>query len=463
MHAPAGGLPRSLRDAARQHWHHVVMLAWLGVAVAVYGRHGGQSWHFVATGARSILCMSGDDPAGTPCGLHVYAQHPDVQIGPLSLLVAAPAVAFRYRDGFDIARVVMALLGFVILLLVERGARLARRTDPDRLRLRVLLASLAFFPAWADLAVGFGHLDDVLALTFTACAVHAVTRGNQRTAGWCLALATLSKPWAAAFLPLLLGLPRGMRLRAAAHAVVPVIVAALPFVLADRQTLRAGSFRIPNADASSLRVLGVTDATPPWDRPAQLVIGLLLGAVAARVGRWQAVIMLAAATRIMLDPQVYSYYTAGVLLGAVIWDIQVRPGRTVPLWTWAVFGALFGVRYLPLAPTTLGVLRLTICLVIIVCAAWAPGLLAHVSPPRRWPHPDLAAQAAGPPLPTQPGPGGDPQPGPESVRGSGDPVSGNPASGDDVPGSREPAAAAPGRPGRASRHPQRDRPRPAGG
>jgi len=56
--------------------------------------------------------------------------------------------------------------------------------------------------------------------------------------------------------------------------------------------------------------------------------------------------MLAAATRIMLDPQVYSYYTASVLLGALIWDIQVRPGRIVPLWTWSVFGALFGSRYL---------------------------------------------------------------------------------------------------------------------
>ncbi|HEY6797932.1 MAG TPA: hypothetical protein VI248_24925 [Kineosporiaceae bacterium] len=369
----------------RRQAHVAVAAVWLGACVAVFARHGGQSWHFVATGARSLFCLQ--YPRGIqPCGLHVYAWHPDVQIGPLSLVAAAPAVLLRRADGFDLARLGMACAGLAVLVLVERGAPAAgsgRSADRSRLRVRFLLAALAFFPAWADLAVGFGHLDDVLALTCTAAAVHAVTRGRPGAAGWLLAMATLSKPWALAFLPVIGGLPAGSRRPALTRAVVPVVAAALPFLLADRGTLRAAAFRIPNAASSSLRLLGVTDATPWWDRPAQLAIGLLLGVLAVRRGRWRAAVMIAAATRIALDPQVYSYYTASVLVGTLIWDLQVRPGRRVPVWTWAVCGALFASRYLPLGPTTLAVLRLAICATIIGCALLAPGLLARITSPLR--------------------------------------------------------------------------------
>jgi hypothetical protein len=357
----------------------VLAAAWLAVCAAVYARHGGQSWHFVATGARSLFCLQ--HPRGVqPCGLHLYAEHPDVQIGPLSLLAAVPAVLLRHADGFDLARLGMAVAGLVILVLVEGGAgRPDARADAARLRVRVTLAALAFFPAWADLAVGFGHLDDVLALLFTVAAVRAVVLRRPRAAGWLLAMATLSKPWALAFLPLLGGLPAGSRRPALARAVVPVAAAALPFLLADRGTLRAAGFRIPNAPSSVLRLLGVSDATPPWDRPAQLAIGLGLGMLAVRRGRWPAVVMIAAATRIALDPQVYSYYTASLLVGTLIWDLRVRSGRHVPLWTFAVCGAVFGSRYVPLGPATLAVLRLAICLTVISCALFAPGILARIS------------------------------------------------------------------------------------
>jgi hypothetical protein len=377
----ASGLPT-------RHWHHAVLLVWLAVSVAIYGRHGGQSWHFMATGARSLLCL--EQPPGQQCGLHVYAVHSDLQIGPLSLLLAAPAVQLQGADGFTLARLGMALAGWVIVLLVER-ADLIRESwgeadgpQARRRRLRVLLAGLAFLPAWADLAVGFGHLDDVLALLFTALACYAVVDRRGEAAGWFLACATLSKPWAVAFLPLLLALPAG-RLRALVRAVVPVAAVAALFVLADPQTLRAASFRIPNAAASSLRVLGVTDATPHWDRPVQFLLGILLGVWAVRLHRWRAVVMIAAATRIMLDPQVYSYYTASVLVGTIVWDIQERRGRVVPLWTWAAFAALFVSRYLPVEAPTLGKLRLGICLVLIAFALFAPGLLATIAPPRRRP------------------------------------------------------------------------------
>ena len=366
-----------IERAWRRHWHHVALAAWLLLSVLFYAHRGGQSWHYFITGAQSMFCQV---RPGIPCGLHLYAQHPDLQIGPLSLMVAAGPTLLG--GGFPVARTAMALLGYLVLLLAERGARTASRAEKVRLRRRVLLAGLVFFPAWADLSVAFGHLDDVLALVFTAIAVHSVANGRPRLVGWSLCLAMISKPWAVAFLPLALAAPRGQRIATALRAVVPTLLVMAPFVLADPGTLGASAFRIPNAPASALRVLGVTDATPPWDRPAQFALGILLGVLAVRGRRWQAVVMLAAASRILLDPQVYSYYTAGVLLGALIWDIQVRRGRTVPAWSWTVFAALFACRYLPLPPPVLGDLRLAVCVVIILCALFLLDTLGWFFPAR---------------------------------------------------------------------------------
>ena len=166
-----------------------------------------------------------------------------------------------------------------------------------------------------------------------------------------------------------MAVPAGRRLRTAAWAVVPVIGLAALFVLADPATLAAARFGIPNAPSSSLRVLGVNaTTTPAWDRPVQFALGLALGAVAVLRGRWAAVVMVAAAARIALDPGVYSYYTAAILLGAVVWDVQARRGRIFPLWSWLVFAALFVCRYLPLQPHVLGSLRLGVCVIVVSAA-----------------------------------------------------------------------------------------------
>jgi hypothetical protein len=111
----------------------------------------------------------------------------------------------------------------------------------------------------------------------------------------------------------------------------------------------------------------------------QFALGLALGALAVVRGRWPAVVMVAAAARIALDPGVYSYYTAAILLGAVIWDIQARQGRTFPLWSWLVFVGLFACRYLPLSPHVLGVLRLGVCFVV-TAAVFRPARRPKESP-----------------------------------------------------------------------------------
>ncbi len=361
-------------------WHHLVLLAWLALWVAIFRHHGGHSWHYFATGSRSLLCLPhADEPAR--CGLHVYAVHPELQIGPLSLLLAGVVTTWQHNDGVGVAEVFMALAGWAVLLVLERDAR--RETPQplqDLLRRRVLLAGLVFLPVWTNLAVRFAHLDDVLALLCTTAALYALTRCRPTATGLALALATLAKPWAIAFLPLVLALPRGRRL-ALCWAVLPVVGAAALFLLADPHTLTAARFAIPNVASSSLRTLGVSDPnTPGWDRPAQFGLGMALAALAVHRSRWRAVVMVASAVRIMLDPSVYSYYTAGILLGAVVWDIHARRGRVIPAWSWLTFGALFACRYLQLPDAVLGATRLTVCLVIICCALWLPPTLGWFWP-----------------------------------------------------------------------------------
>ncbi|MDQ1701440.1 MAG: hypothetical protein QOF57_692 [Frankiaceae bacterium] len=357
---PGGGL-------LARHWHHLALAVWAAICALLFVSGHGQSWHFFATGAHSLLCTSGTPPSA--CGIHLYAAHPELQIGPVSFLVAAAAAWWPGDDGVAVAAAAMMLAGLLALGIVEYNAyRSSPVSARPRLQARVFLAGVVFMPAWADLAVHFGHLDDVLALVFTALAVRCVDRRAPAQLGACLALATLSKPWAVAFLPLVFAIPHG-RLRAVLWATVPVALIGAVFVIGDPATLHAAGFGIPNAPSSPLRILGIADpTTPSWDRPAQFTLGIVLGLVAVRRGRWPAVVMVAAAARIALDPGVYSYYTAAILLGAIVWDLHARRGRIFPAWSWLVFGALFACRYLPLTPTTLGSLRLAVCVVVTVCA-----------------------------------------------------------------------------------------------
>ncbi len=355
----------TLRAFAGRYWHHGALLVLAGLCTWAYGSHHGQSWHFFVEGSRSLFCAD----ASPSCGLHVYAAHPELQIGPLSFL-AARLVTWWGEDGSELAELAMTLTGLAALLALEHDARKsADAVGRRRLQRRVFLAGIVFVPAWVDLSVRFAHLDDVLALAFTALAVRAVVRGGSTSVGVLLALATLSKPWAVAFLPLAFAGPQGHRLRAAAWAVLPVLVTAAVFVLAVPATLTAAHFGIPNNSASSLRALGVTAATTPsWDRAVQFALGLTLGGIAVARGRWAAAVMVASAARIALDPGVYSYYTAAILLGAVVWDVQARKGRDFPAWSWLVFGALFLCRYLPLGDRLLGSLRLGVCVAVVVAA-----------------------------------------------------------------------------------------------
>ena len=268
----------------------------------------------------------------------------------------------------------MSLTGPLVLAAVWRLLPPAER----RRRSRLLFAGLVFLPVWTELTTHFAHLDDLMALGFSVAALHAVARRHPVWAGLALAAAADSKPWAAAFMVLLLALPRRQWLTALAAFTGGIAVVWLPFMLADPRTVSAVTrFTIPNDRSSALRVLGIMDPrTPWWDRSAQLLLGLAAGAVAVRRGRWPAVLLVGVAARILLDPGVYAYYTAGALLGTIVVDLVVTRWRL----PWATVTAallLYAARFthalIPFSLQQLGELRLVFAIGVPVMVLGIPG------------------------------------------------------------------------------------------
>ncbi|WP_380564597.1 hypothetical protein [Streptacidiphilus jeojiensis] len=335
--------------------HNALLGLWTVVWFLLVARSGGVSWHYLRQGEQLLF---GDAPGG---GLSLYARHPELQIGPVSLLAARLFAPFPPQTGQLLAEAVMSALGLLMLILVGRTAAqhyLGTGTNHRRLQQRILIAGLAFIPMWVEVSVRFAHLDDALALFFTTLAVYSLSRGRSTAVGVWLALAADSKPWALSFAALLLVLPQGRRLRVSALFCALVAVAWLPFYLGNLDSVAAARFVIPNQPASSLRWLGVSaPSTPPWDRPAQLSLGLVLGALAVLRGRWPAVVLLGADARILLDPSVYTYYTASVLLGTLIWD-AVGQRRLVPWWSWIALLSLYGGTLLIPSDPARGLVRL---------------------------------------------------------------------------------------------------------
>lgn len=327
-------------------------LAWFGA----YAVGGGMAWHFFVQGQQAITDL--DNPVTG--GVHLYAGLPQLQIGPLPLVTAWLFSRFGPRPSLLLAQVFSAAAGVLILWLVER---LAQQTRPDltaeQIRWRIRLAGFFFAPVWLYLAVASVHLDDVLTLLFGVLASVAAQRRKAALTGLLLGLAVDSKPWAVPFAIIVLMLP-GARARAGALATLIATVGAcwLPFLVLDPHTLNAIRFTIANTPRTALRVLGINSPrTPPWDRPAQTLLGLLLGAIAWHRGRWAAVILLTVAARIVLDPGTNLYYSAGAVVGAALWDIAGSSHR-FPWWTMLTSISLFDARHVGFAPSVNGWLTL---------------------------------------------------------------------------------------------------------
>jgi hypothetical protein len=337
---------------SRVRWLNVALAVWyLGWFVGM-ARHGGMAWHFFVQGGAALSDL--DDP--TAGGLHLYAALPILQIGPVALIGGWLFSFLGPHGGLVVAQVFAAATGLLILATVRQIALDARPDLTARHIDRQTAAATVFFtPVWMYLAVGSAHLDDVLALLFAVLATHATRQHRAVLAGVLFGMAVDCKPWALPFGCLLLLLAdRKARTLGALALAATVALAWSPFLLADPATTNAIHFTIPNTSRSGLRAIGIdTPRTPPWDRPAQAALGAALSLLALRRCRWAAVPMLVIAARLALDPGSNRYYTAGLAVGATLWDIAGTTSSW-PWWSTTVFVGLYASRWVPLPPTLYG-------------------------------------------------------------------------------------------------------------
>ena len=276
----------------------------------------GVSWHFSVDGARLLLHGS---------GLNIYADAPWLQTGPLSLVVAALLSPLPANVGKGVALIAMTAAGPLLI------AALTPLVAPVRRQRRMILAAIVLIPAWTVLSLRWGHLDDVLAMTFAIVALRAVSADRPVLAGLALAAAVASKPWAVGFVPLLLVLPRG-RLRAAATAAAGTALAWAPFVLANPRTLGALHPPIGLAPSSGLHTLGARGVlVPPWGRTAQLLLSPAAAVAAVLARGAPGVLLVSVAVRLALDPKDNAYYIGSAALAAAVFDL-LGTSWTIP-WT----------------------------------------------------------------------------------------------------------------------------------
>ena len=358
-------IPRLSRTLPVRTWW--LLAAWTALWTLPHIGRTAVSWRFFDLGGR---LLAGGGPHG---GLHVYAAHPALQFGPLSLLIAA---GFRIFGSEARLAAVLALVGVgLVLVAVIGNTRIAGERPTER---RLFIGALVFLPVWTELAVHYTHVDDALALLFALLAVRCVSEHRALAASVLLACAVDSKPWAAAFLPVLLALPAGVRVRSILTSAGVIAVGWLPFVIADPRTLRLTAFAIPNTATSALRALGVASrVTPTWDRPTQLALGCLVAIAAVATGRWPAAIFGAIAVRILIDPGTYAYYTSGLVLAALLVDLYLTRNR-IPVYAVSATLLVYVARALPIDLGTLGTLRAVYCLLAIAS-------LFLLSPVRRQP------------------------------------------------------------------------------
>jgi hypothetical protein len=408
----------------------LLLTGWTAIWFAILARNGGIAWLFFVKGS-SLLFSGTYNGHNRPGFLHIYANYPGFQIGPLAFGVAQvirnliPGQPVGRYQNVVLAQLIMSAMGLATLVVIRRIALFARpelatqRPTQRGFRLTFLAGGAVFMVAWMELAVAFGHLDDALALLLSAAAVLAAIQGHPVLTGVAIGLAADAKPWALIFLPVLLLAGGMMRWRAPDQAARPIraslrawviatacamatiAVAWLPFFIAVPRTVRALHYTIVNMADSALRVLGVDNSqTPHWDRQTQILLAGVLALIAIGRGRWPAVLLLGAGARIALDPGVHSYYTPGILVGALLWDL-LGHRRPLPVWTIISFCALNLVPLLTASEHIRGDFRLylIVAFTLIVLAGparwvWHPGRPGAATGPDDVQPPAFATESA---------------------------------------------------------------------
>ena len=165
----------------------------------------------------------------------------------------------------------------------------------------------------------------------------------------------------------------------AAPGVAIGVAAWLPFIIGAPGSLKALRPTVHIAPDSLLDLVGLTDQSlPAWMRIAQLAACLAIGAILVARNRPESVIAAAVAVRIATDPATWSYYTPGLVIGVLIWDLLDR--RRFP---WVTFVVVVGLAPTWLVPsdTLRAVLRAAVAVAVVVWAVLRPP--AWTATPRR--------------------------------------------------------------------------------
>ncbi len=294
-------------------------------------------------------------------GLHVYVLHHDVQTGPLSLFLAW-LFAHTPRDGFVVAAVISAALGVVVVRLQELSTRTRRGVIPFEIMVLVGGCLTAF--TWAKLG-GYGHLDDAITLTAAVVALCEIRAGRSRVAALAIGIGIAAKPWGIIFLPLTLA-TRPRDLRAPLVTALVAATAWLPFIVGAPDSLKALRPTVELAPDSVLAVFGLTnDSMPGWLRVAQLLACLAVASILVLSHKPESAIAAAIAVRIATDPATWSYYTPGLVVGVLVWDLLDR--RRFPWFTMAVAVGLAPTWLVP-SETARGLMRLAVTALVVVVA-----------------------------------------------------------------------------------------------
>lgn len=359
------------KTTVRLRWHFIAlsMLA----SSAAHVQSSGYTWHYVVTGTRELFSVR---------GLHLYADHPEIQMGPLTFVASAPLVLLG--RSVIAHMLIMATLAAVGLLCLQQCERLAETTPTfDRQRI-FLWAGVLFGPAWVEMAVHWEHPDDALALLCILLALRLASTDNYIAAALTLGLAVDFKPWAAALISIAL-IP-GWRQAPMFLGTFALTVAVvwLPFLLSDPHTMRMTTFVISNEPSSVLRTFRVSDAkTPSWCRQAQLVGGAVLTAILVKRQRWAGIITAAVSIRMLLDPANKNYYTGGLLLGTVLFDIALA-SALIPWSTICGFIMVYVPSYTFAGhPHVQGLCTAIGLIAVLIYVSFCPVKVGHHAPSQR--------------------------------------------------------------------------------
>ena len=247
-------------------------------------------------------------------GLRVYAERPNIQSGPIALLSIGLLVDLG-EHAFPL--VVSALFVVAMVALFRMDA--ARGRSPVVLGLGGLIAL-----AWWRTFAFQGHLDDAATIALAVTAVAAVERRRPVTAAVALGVALAVKPWALFLLPMLMRPTDTWRRR----VLLPCLSVAIgtvtwaPFLLASSGTVGGVRPSVWVAPDSVYRLFsGASETMPTVLRLAQLGACLVAVAWVTLRGHVSCALLLGISVRLLLDGGTWSYYTAGLIVGALLWDV----------------------------------------------------------------------------------------------------------------------------------------------